>query len=138
MASLSKIKRDTKSAEEGVWVNNIIDDICIKVAAENNKKYVQEIQRLMKPYQRSYRSMGESFNPIFEDMQNKAASKYILLDWKNIQNDDGSSIAYSESAAYDLLKDPENLEFRKIVFDLAAESEVFRKEVAEDLGNKSI
>jgi len=137
MGKLSKIKRDADAAENGVWVNNVIADICIKVAAANNSKYTQELQRLMKPYQRSYKSMGESFNDIFNDLQNKAIAKAILVDWKNMDDDAGKPLPYSEVNAYNILKDPENKEFRDIVIALSEESEVFRKEVAEDIATKS-
>lgn len=137
MAKLSKIKRDTNLAENGVWVNNVVDDICVKVAAANNKSYTQHMQRLMKPYQRSYKTMGDSFNEIFNDIQNKAIASSILLDWKNIEDDIGSPLVYSETAAYNLLKDPENKEFREMIISLSEENEVFRKEYAEDLANKS-
>jgi uncharacterized protein YpuA (DUF1002 family) len=136
MAKLSKIKRDANAAENGVWVNCVIDDICVKVAAENNKRYTDEIQRLMKPHQKSYKN-NPSFNDIFTDIQNKAMAKAILLDWKNMQNDDGTTLEYSEAAAYTLLKDPENKEFRDLIMSLAAENEVFRKEVADELATKS-
>lgn len=136
MAKLSKIKRDTNLAEQGVWVNNVLDDVCVKVAAMNNKKYTEEIQRLMKPHQRSYRN-NPSFNDIFLDLQNKAMAKAVLLDWKNVENEDGTPLLYSETAAYNLLKDPENKEFRDLVISLSEENEVFRKEVQEDLADKS-
>ena len=131
------IKRNVDASEKGTWVNNCMGDICIKIAAENNKNYSQIVQKLMKPYQRSYRSMGDSFNAIFEDIQNKAMSKAILLDWKYVEDDNGAVIEYSETAAYDLLRDPENIEFRKLVVDLSAETEVFRKETQEALADKS-
>lgn len=137
MAKLSKIKRDTSLSENGVWVNNVVDDICVKVAANNNKKYLNEIQRLMKPYQRSYKSMGDSFNDIFTDIQNKAIAKAILLDWKNVEDDDGKQLVYSETEAYNLLKDPENKEFRDLIISLSEENEVFRKEYVEDIADKS-
>ena len=136
MAKLSKIKRDANAAENGVWVNNVVDDICVKVAAENNKRYTDEVQRLMKPHQKSYKN-NPSFNDIFTDIQNKAMAKAILLDWKNMQNDDETPLEYSEAAAYTLLKDPENKEFRDLIMSLAAENEVFRKEVAEEIATKS-
>jgi hypothetical protein len=136
MAKLSKIKRDPNTAEQGAWVNNVLDDICLKVAASNNKKYSEEVKRLMKPHLRSYKN-NPAFDGIFEDFQNKAMAKAILLDWKNIENEDGTQLAYSETAAYNLLKDPENKELRDLVIALSEENEVFRKEVQEDLADKS-
>jgi hypothetical protein len=136
MAKLSKIKRDTNLAEQGVWVRNVLDDIGVKVAANNNKKYTDEIQRLMKPHARSYKN-NPSFNDIFIDIQNKAMAKAVLLDWENIENEDGTKLEYSETAAYNQLKDPENKEFRDLIISLSEENEVFRKEVIEEVVDKS-
>lgn len=130
---LSKIKKDTNAAESGVWINKVLDDLDVKIASAGNRKYLDCLRQLMKPYQRSYKSMGDE---VFLEIQNKAISKYILVDWRNLQDEEGNEIPYSADKAYELLQDPENEEFRKIVVSLSEESEVFRKEALDDLAGK--
>ena len=136
MAKLSKIKRNVDAAENGVWVNQVIDDLCLKIAASNNKNYMSEVQRLMKPHLKSYKN-NPNFDTIFEDIQNKAIAQGILVDWKNMEDDAGKPLLYSKEGAYNVLKDPENKELRDLVIALSEEQEVFRKEYAEDLATKS-
>ena len=71
------------------------------------------------------------------EIQNKALARYILLGWRNLTDDDDNSIPYSEEKAYELLCDPENFDFRKIVVALSGEQEVFRKEVRDTVAEKS-
>lgn len=130
---LSKIKKDTVAAESGVWINKVLDDLDVKICSAGNSKYLNILRQLMKPYQRSYKSMDDS---VFLEIQNKAIAKHILVDWRNLQDDEGNEIPYSEQKAYELLQDPENEEFRKLIVSLSEESEVFRKEALEDLAGK--
>jgi hypothetical protein len=128
---LSKIKRNTGSAEEGVWVTNAVGDIDILIAAMGNKKYTEMLRHLTKPYQRTLKTLGDDF---LMDLQNQCISKTVLLGWKNMESEveDEPNIEYSSKTAYELLKDPENHEFRELVIALADEEEVFRKESVED------
>lgn len=130
---LSKIKKDVAASEAGVWVNKVLDDLDVKICSAGNRKYLDCLRQLMKPYQRSYKSMDDS---VFLEIQNKAISKFILVDWRNLQDEEGNEIPYSSDKAYEILQDPENEEFRKIVVSLSEESEVFRKEVLEELAGK--
>lgn len=130
---LSKIKRDVSASESGVWVNKVVDDLDIKIASTGSRKYTDILQQLMKPYQRNYKSLSNEF---FADLQNKCIAKTILLDWRNLQDDNGTDIPYSETKAYELLSDPENSDLRELIINLASEAEVFRKEALQELAGK--
>lgn len=134
---LSKLKRDVKAAEAGVWITGAYGDLDILIASTDNRKYVEMLRTLIKPYSRNKAYMNMADDVFEKEIQNKALAKHVLLGWKNLQDDEGQDIPYSEQTAYDLLCDPENLEFRKIIIGLAEESEVFRKEVLEEVADKS-
>ena len=131
---LSSIKRDVSSAENGVWITNAIGNLDLKIAAIGNKKYTDMLRRLVKPYKRTLESKGDEF---FMDLQSQCIAKTVLLGWRNMEADDSTEdnpkyVEYSSDVAYELLKDPENHEFRELVISLAEEEEVFRKESVED------
>lgn len=131
---LSSIKRDINSAENGVWVTNAMGDLDLKIAAIGNKKYTDMLRRLTKPYKRTLESKGDDF---FMDLQSQCIAKTVLLGWRNMEADDSTEenpkyVEYSYETAYELLKDPENHQFRELVISLAEEEEVFRKLDVED------
>lgn len=131
---LSSVKRDTKLAEKGVWVTNAIGDMDILIAATGNKRYTEMLRHLTKPYKRTISTLGDDF---LKDLQNQCIAKTVLLGWKNMEAENSTKeapvyVEYTSDVAYDLLKDPENHEFREMVLALAEEEEVFRKESVED------
>lgn len=130
---LSSIKRDTNAAETGVWINKVYQDLDLKIASAGNRKYLDMLRQLMKPYQRNYKTMADE---IFVEIQNRAIAKHVLVDWRNLQDDLGNDIAYTPEKAFELLQDAENSDFRKLVVDLSEEAELFRKEALEELVGK--
>jgi len=111
--------RNTKSAEDGVWITQVMGDLDLLIASTDKVKYKE--------------MADEKFE---KDIQNKALAKHILLGWRNLQINK-EDIPYSEEKAYEILCNPEYIEFRKLVISLAEEEEVFRKEALENLDNKS-
>ena len=131
---LSSVKRDTQSAEKGVWVTNAMGDMDILIAATGNKQYTEMLRHLTKPYKRTISTLGDDF---LKDLQNQCVAKTVLLGWRNMESEDSTEenpkyIEYTPDIAYETLKDPENYEFREVVLALAEEEEVFRKESVED------
>lgn len=127
---LSTIKKDVNAAEQGVWVNGVLGDLDVKVASAGNRKYIESLRNALKPYQRNLKNIDDE---VFAEIQNKCVAKHVLLDWRNLQDDAGNDIPYSYEKAFELLNDPENEEFRKLVISLSEEAEVFRKEALESL-----
>jgi hypothetical protein len=121
---ISKIKRDVNLMEKA------IGDIDLLIASSGNKKYKEMIRKEVKPYERQMRS-GTLADEVFEEIQTKCLAHCVLLGWHNL-SEGGVDVPYSAKKAYDLLKDPENIDFRKLVIDLSDEAEVFRKESVEE------
>ncbi len=131
---ISKIKRDINAVVDGIWVTRVIDDLDVKVASTDSRKYTDSLRVALKPYQRNLKNME---NDQFAQIQNKCVAKYILLDWKNLVGDDGVEIPYSSEKALELLNDPEMADFRETILNLSSEQELFRKEALAELATKS-
>lgn len=131
---ISKIKKDVAAVDAGVWVNKCFDDLDVKVASIDSRKYTDALRVALKPYQRTLKNMS---NEQFAEIQNKIAAKYLLLDWRNLIGDDDQPIPYSPEKALELLNDPEMADFRELILNLSSESELFRKEALAELATKS-
>lgn len=133
---LSTIKKDVNAAESGVWVNGVLEDLDVKIASAGNRKYIDALRNALKPYTNRSNGLKNIPDNVFLEIQNKCIAKHVLLDWRHLQDDDGNDIPYSYEKAVELLQDPENEEFRKVVVSLSEEAEVFRKGALEDLAGK--
>ena len=122
------------AVDAGVWVNKCFDDLDVKVASIDSRKYTDALRVALKPYQRTLKNMS---NEQFAEIQNKIAAKYLLLDWRNLIGDDDQPIPYSPEKALELLNDPEMADFRELILNLSSESELFRKEALAELATKS-
>lgn len=114
MANLRSILGTDKIAEkEGVWVN-FSDDIELKIARQGNAKYKREMEIVFTPYKKALRNQTMSDN-VAEDLLLKLTAKTILVDWKNVELEEGL-VDYSPEVAYELLKEyPDLLSFVKDV-----------------------
>lgn len=131
---ISKIKRDTNAVVDGVWVTGVIDDLDVKVASTDSRKYTDSLRVALKPYQRNLKNME---NEKFAEIQNKVVAKYLLLDWRNMFDENDQPIPYSSEKALELLNDPEMADFRETILNLSSEQELFRKEALAELSTKS-
>lgn len=131
---LSSIKTDVAAKESGVWIEGCYGDLDLKIASSTNRKAVEYMRKLMKPYERNLKDRSNEW--FMENIQNPTYAKFVLIDWRNMQDDDGADVPYSEGKALELLNDPEMEEFRKLVYSLADEFELFRKEAVDELAKK--
>jgi len=91
--------------------------------------------RLHKPL-REQRAKDMVSDDVLSDIAKKVVARYILLDWKNLLDEKGKEIKYSEEKAYEIISDPENDLFYTWVLEAASEEQNFRKQSMEDeLGN---
>ena len=130
MAKLGEIKTDMDKAQQGVWQPYILD-IELLIASINNPKYKQERSRLIKPHQRRIRSGEMSAEKVLEILK-PAVAKHLLLDWKNIEDDNGQPIPYSPEKVLELFNDPTLSDLYDFVLETAGEKELFRKELQQE------
>lgn len=105
---LSDRKIDLQKREEGAWVKDIPEfgDLELKVRGQGNKAWARMEQKLIAAVPRQRRANG--LDP--EDLLRINATlvhKCSLLDWRNMENGDGTEEPYSEEAAKKYLYDPQ-------------------------------
>ena len=111
---LSDLKVDAAKVEQGAWVENIPDmgDLRLKVRGINNADWRRIQTMMIQSVPRSKRVNGR----IVADEQDRIMSICLqsagLLDWENLQGDDGAPVAYSKEKAAELLTKPEYRAFR--------------------------
>ena len=124
---LSKIAVDADAIENGRWVGDLpgLPGVELRVRGFNNADY-RNLQtkklRSITPAQRAGVSLELS-----DEMTNDLLVETILLDWRGIEDDDGSPLAYSKERAREMLADPRMRRFRDAVLfaaDIVGELEV--------------
>ena len=71
---------DDKLADTGVWVSVDGNGTAIKIAKMPNARFTE----YMEPHHRRSREMGTD---VAEEIYERAMAKYILLDWKGIEEE---------------------------------------------------
>ena len=82
--------------------------VTLIIARANNAAFKRMFRSLIAPHK--YRMDNNQTIPeeISEDIMFQCYSKTILIGWKDLKDKDKKEIAYSEKAAYELLKDDED------------------------------
>lgn len=90
---LSAYKTDRKREIEGRWVSGSRGGQ-YRVARISNPKYKAYRDRLLKPHRRSIDA--DSMDPEkLRELLARAVARHILLDWKDVEDDDGKPIVYT-------------------------------------------
>lgn len=126
---ISKFAMDGTLAQEGVWEDAGHDDLRVKVARMNNPRYREYLRALGRPLVRRSRRNMLDFDAM-EAMTQKAVARYVLLDWKNLEDDEGNEIPYSPDKAFEFFK--AYPDFYEAVTEIANDVELFRAEDHED------
>ena len=135
MAKITAIKSDMDKVEKGAWVP-YAEDIQLCIASINNKAYKKVRSRLLKPHLRQIRSQTMTSEEVL-DVLKPAAAKFLLVDWKNIEDEDGKAIPYSPDKALEFFEDPALSDLYSFVLETAGESELYRQEMMEDAAKNS-
>jgi hypothetical protein len=130
MAKLSSIKTDLSKVADGVWVTYGDTDIELLIASTESRPYKRARDRLMKPHLRQVRKRmtGEEILDVIKP----AVAKHILLDWRNLQDDDGQLISYSPEKAMEFFENPALGDFYTFILEVAGETAMFRQQDLED------
>lgn len=135
MAKLTAIKADLDKVEHGVWTRYELG-IELLVANINSKPYRRARDAILRPHLRQIRSRQLSNDEIV-DLLKPAAAKYLLLGWKNIEDDHGVAIPYSPEMALEMFEDRALHQFYLDVLELAGETDQYRESLLEDAEKNS-
>jgi hypothetical protein len=126
---ISAFKQDDKKVSEGVWVE-AGEGLRLLIASFNSAAYAKEIKRIGKPYRTQIRS-GRIANDVLVDLTKQAASRFVLLDWENLTEDDEvTEIPFTPEKALELFNDCP--QFWQLVHDCANDAALFAIDEEED------
>lgn len=113
---LSELSTPAVSETDGEWMP-FSDGVELLIAPMGNQSYDNEVQRLMRPLRKKRRN-GRIKPDEMRDINMKACSKFILLGWKGITEDDGNTQReYTHEGGYAAFQ--KNYRFFKEVLTMA-------------------
>jgi hypothetical protein len=136
MAKLRALKSDGKKQQDGTWLEHP-SGASFLVARAGNPKAESYGRQLKKPYMKQIRR-GEMTDEQLAEIGRKVAARYILLDWRDIEDDDEENglWPYTEENSLRIMLDPELRDVAEWVLDHASSSDNYQREV-EDEGLKN-
>ena len=130
MAKLTQFQGDVAREEQGVWVEYAAG-VEFRIARLNNPAYQKCLRKLLKADGRRFRRRRPT-DENAEKLTNRALAQHVLVDWRNLEDEDGSPIPYSVEKALEILSDPQYHDIRDFVVEVATDSDVFAAEERED------
>tara|TARA_R100000458_G_C8278525_1_gene254896 strand:+ start:12824 stop:13225 length:402 start_codon:yes stop_codon:yes gene_type:complete len=131
---INLLKTNPEAETEGVWVTYEDTDIQLKIARIGNPKFDAFVAKKSAPHLDKIRK-GEA-NELQENITQQAVAHTILVDWKNIDDENGKPIPYSGKKSEEFLSDPSLRDFYKFVLVTSNQAENFRYEAQQEaVGN---
>jgi hypothetical protein len=124
---ITKFDIDESKEQGGVWVD-ISSDSRLLVAALNNQKQLDYLDRITKPYKRAIKNKTID-KELSDKLYCKSLAKHVLLDWEGMR-EHGKEVPYSKEKALEwLLEYPK---FRQMVLEIAQDESLYLKEEQEE------
>lgn len=118
---------DKDAEENGVWVD-FPSGARVRIARWMCQRHRDELERLRRPYQDSLRAGGKIPAEKTEEINNKAASVALILDWEGVFIS-GKLTSYTPDLGEKVLKELED--FKEDVFQAAMLRQTFNKRALE-------
>jgi hypothetical protein len=115
---LGALKTDLAKVEQGMWIDDIPDmgNLRLKVRPIGNPDYRRLYGQLVEATPRDKKRGGMVTDyETKQQIAGRALADTVLLDWENLEGDDGAALAYDPAHAKKLLLDPEMVAFRDAV-----------------------
>ena len=116
---------DLETAEDGKWFP-FNDTISFRVARDGNRNHKRALQNKFKSIEKM--RTKNDFAAV-ERLTNEMMVKYILKDWKGLE-DDGQALPFSEDAALNVISNPEYEIIKEFITDCSQDRSEF--ETGED------
>lgn len=125
MAKLSKAKTSVSKQNGGVWVT-WEDGMQFKIARAGNPVAV----RLQDEYEANNRALREAGEPEvpFSTFSAKLMSEAILLDWRNVEDDNGVPIKYTPKEGAKIFTEPEFTDLAVFLSNAAMNRQHFKEQ----------
>lgn len=122
---------DLITATEGKWFPlSMLDGTEVKVAKSGNPNYEKLAQKLYKPYQDQLRRRVNLAAGVTDRIQNDLIVQTLLLDWRGMPGEDGTTVPFSKEEAMKLVSDPELKEIKEEILGFSDNFSAFK--MAED------
>ncbi len=135
MAKLNALKSDVATEAGGVWVHYLagVELLIARLGHPTYRAYIEKHSRI---HRRLIRSETDEGRAKLDDIVRWAVSKFVLIGWRNIEDDDGQPIEYSAQAAYGFLGQEELRDLYDFVVEFAKERQNYNDE-ADEAGLKN-
>ena len=130
MARLTSIQTDKKKSVDGIWQPYDVGIECL-IAKKPNANYQKKIEKLSKPYTQLIRR-GQMSHDMDAEITLKAICGTVLLGWRNIDDDDGKPIKFTEKKAIEILSNPAYEDFYTWILMTAHSTALYRIEDDEE------
>jgi hypothetical protein len=128
MPSLLACKYDREKEQDGVWFTTE-EGWKLKIARIGNRKYKQAIRKVAIDNQRSIKK--DKSGELILGLSKEAAAEYILLDWKDLLEDDEKTVMpYSSKRALEIFNEYD--EFYELALEYASREDEYRAELVEE------
>lgn len=146
MAKLSIYKTDPATSVEGLWFDFEAGSqtplesphathICFRIARWNNPKFRAERVAVLEV---SRDGVEHDAASVMRKANAKAMARAVVVDWANIDNEDGTPLAYSPEAAQVILEDDAYDQVRQFVLECATRVDLFRAQADEAAVGNSV
>lgn len=129
---IGTFKTDAAKEQDGTWID-AGGGLRLKIARLGNPRYKECMRELTKPVTRQLR-IGAVDDDQAKAIMRKGISRFVLLGWENLEDDNGKPIVYTPAKAEELLGLDE---FYKMVLELSQDVELFRISDVEDAQGNS-
>lgn len=130
MAKLSSIRTDVAKASAGVWVVHE-SGARFRVARWGGPEMERWLSVKKAPKLRAWRSGTVSADEA-EALVVEAIARFVVLEWENVEGDDGTPIPYTTAKAVEILGDPAYRDLRAFLVESSQDQALYRADVAED------
>lgn len=110
---LSSVAVDPKAIEDGEWVKDLpeMGDLELKVKGQNSSAWRAAQRKAFNALPRNLRNRPDGLSPKIQDQINTACLLACVIDWKNVELDDGPK-DFSKGLLEKLISDPVYQVFR--------------------------
>jgi hypothetical protein len=123
---------DEDVSKEGVWVD-FYSGAKLKISSTDSNTYKSKLAKLARQNRVALDDSNPAAFEVIQAITAEALASEVLLDWSGINMDGEENVAYTPARGKSALLRSSKL--RDFISEKAAETALFRKEVAEKAGN---
>lgn len=132
---IGRIKQDLALEREGVWARYPGTDFECRLARVGNPEFQSRRQEILEGARIAEAVRGELSERETRDAIAPIVARHIVLDWRGLEDDDGSEIQHSVARCEEMLRDPHLNDWYTWVLRVAGDAQQFRRKAVESEGN---